>query len=297
MARVTLELENIQGKVLKRLEELKGRPLKKSELKKYNSAYLTISDIAVCHNGESNTSEIQTNRGKTDDAVEHEYKNAFIEKGFDRKIRSRSKEGCIVFFCDPISYVAKDFRDGVIKGVVDVNDPDFEKLFIQMGISKETLDSWASNSKKKDKILSKVARFLRDDLSKNSAEIDGAKMSSSASELMYKLRQLDYDKAVKPSLRKLNDLLPNAIHKLIDIYSQLLLNPNSSNLSLSDDQNFYRKKFSDTISNYPESVNEIYEDIVEQGINRNVKNEITEIISRQTYFWKRPFNNYQEKKI
>ena len=63
MARVTLELENIQGKVLKRLEELKGRPLRKSELKKYNSVYLTISDIAVCHNGESNTSEIQTNRG------------------------------------------------------------------------------------------------------------------------------------------------------------------------------------------------------------------------------------------
>lgn len=72
-----------------------------------------------------------------------------FKKGLDRKTRNRSKEGAIVLFCDPISYVAKDFRDGVIKGSIDVNDSDYENLFLEMGISKEELDEWALNPNEK----------------------------------------------------------------------------------------------------------------------------------------------------
>ena len=284
MARVMFELEDIHNKVLKRLEEIKGRPLNSYELKKYYSDYLTISDIAVCHNGESSLTEVKIDSNKTDKDIENEYVDTFVKNGLDRKTRNRSKEGTIVLFCDPISYVAKDFRDGVIKGVVNVNDPDYEKLFIQMGLTKSELDDWASQPGKKDKIVSRVTRFLRDNLSKNSKGIDGAKMDKSVANLMYDLRQLNYTKSVKPSLRKLNDLLPETTYSLIDTYSQLLVNPNYSKESLSDTQILYRDKFLRTISSYPDRIKNIYSNIVQKGIEENVRKEIEEVINRKIFY-------------
>ena len=283
MSRIIFELEGIHDKTLKRLEEKKGRPLKDSEFKKYYSAYLTISDIAVCHNGEGNLSEVKTNRSKTDKDIEEEYIDTFVKNGLDRKTRNRSKEGAIVLFCDPISYVAKDFRDGVIKGAVNVNDPDYEKLFLQMGISKNELDVWASGSGKKDNIVRRVTRFFRDNLSRNSQGIDGARMDKSTANLMYTLRQLNYDKSIKPSLRKLNDILPEKISKLVDTYSQLLINPDFSVDSFSDTQVLHRNKFLKTISSYPNKVNKMYANIVRQGIEENVRQEIDEVINRQIF--------------
>lgn len=284
MARVIFELEDIHNKVLKRLEEIKGRPLNSYELKKYYSDYLTISDIAVCHNGESSLTEVKIDSNKTDKDIENEYINTFVKNGLDRKTRNRSNEGTIVLFCDPISYVAKDFRDGVIKGVVNVNDLDYEKLFIQMGLTKSELDDWASQPGKKDKIVSRVTRFLRDNLSKNSKGIDGAKMDESVANLMYDLRQLNYTKSVKPSLRKLNDLLPETTYSLIDTYSQLLVNPNYSKESLSDTQILYRDKFLRAISSYPDRIKNMYSNIVKKGIEENVRREIEEVINRRFFY-------------
>ena len=280
MSRIIFELEGIHNKVLKRLEEIKGRPLSPYELKKYYSDYLTISDIAVCHNGEGTLTEVKINANKTDNDIETEYIDTFVKKGLDRKTRNRSKEGTIVLFCDPISYVAKDFRDGVIKGVVNVNDSDYEKLFLQMGLTKSELDAWALQPGKKDKIVSRITRFFRDNLSKNSKGIDGAKMDKPVANLMYALRQLNYTKSVKPSLRKLNDLLPEKLPPLIDSYSQLLINPNYSKESLSDTQILYRNKFLKTTSSYPDKINKIYSIIVQKGIEENVRKEVEEVIHR-----------------
>ena len=280
MSRIMFELEGIHDKVLKRLEEIKGRPLSPYELKKYYSDYLTISDIAVCHNGEGTLTEVKINANKTDNDIETEYIDTFVKKGLDRKTRNRSKEGTIVLFCDPISYVAKDFRDGVIKGVVNVNDSDYEKLFLQMGLTKSELDAWALQPGKKDKIVSRITRFFRDNLSKNSKGIDGAKMDEPIANLMYDLRQLNYTKSVKPSLRKLNDILPEKICTLINTYSQLLIEPNYSKETLSDTQKLYRNKFLKTLSSYPDRINKIYSTIVQKGIEENVREEIEEIINR-----------------
>lgn len=280
MSRIMFELEDIHNKVLKRLEEIKGRNLNSYELKKYYSDYLTISDIAVCHNGEGTLTEVKINADKTDKDIENEYIDTFVKNGLDRKTRNRSKEGTIVLFCDPISYVAKDFRDGVIKGVVDVNNPDYEKLFLQMGLTKDELDTWAMQPGKKDKIVSRITRFFRDNLSKNSKGIDGAKMDKTVANLMYELRQLNYTKSVKPSLRKLNDLLPEKASTLIDNYSQLLINPDYSKEALSDTQILYRDKFLKTTSSYPNKINKIYSTIVKKGIEENVRKEIEEVINR-----------------
>ena len=152
-----------------------------------------------------------------------------------------------------------------------------------MGISKNELDVWASGSGKKDNIVRRVTRFFRDNLSRNSQGIDGARMDKSTANLMYTLRQLNYDKSIKPSLRKLNDILPEKISKLVDTYSQLLINPDFSVDSFSDTQVLHRNKFLKTISSYPNKVNKMYANIVRQGIEENVRQEIDEVINRQIF--------------
>lgn len=282
MVGITLELEGLHSKVIKRMEEKIGKPLSKRKLKSFYSTYLTILDSAVCHNGESNLLEVKTNRSKTDEDIEEEYKNTFFKKGLDRKTRNRSKEGAIVLFCDPISYVAKDFRDGVIKGSIDVNDSDYENLFLQMGISKEELDEWALNpNEKKNKIVKRVTRFFRDDLTFNSKGIDGAKMSPNVGTLMYQLRELNYEKAIKPTLRKLNDILPERTGKLIDSYSSLLVDPTSFENSLED--NSHKQDFLETMNSEDyKRCNETFSEIVHKGIEEYVKKEIDEVIKGES---------------
>jgi len=84
-------------------------------------------DIAAAHNGEGIDYEIVADRDKTIEKMKEQFIKAFTEKGADRKIRSKSVEGTVVRFEDIISYVAKDFRGGVISGIIDVNDKDYEK--------------------------------------------------------------------------------------------------------------------------------------------------------------------------
>ena len=109
-------------------------------------------------------------------------------------------------------------------------------------------------------------------------------MDKSVANLMYDLRQLNYTKSVKPSLRKLNDLLPETTYSLIDTYSQLLVNPNYSKESLSDTQILYRDKFLRTISSYPDRIKNIYSNIVQKGIEENVRKEIEEVINRKIFY-------------
>ena len=211
---------------------MKNRELTKREKKMYNSAFLTISDIAVCHNGEGTQKEVKINRDKTDENVNDEYIRTFFEKGLDRKTKNRTKEGAIVLFCDPISYVAKDFRDGIFKKTVDVDDKDYEKIFIKMGLTKDKLDEWRAEGGKKDKIVAWVTRRLRDDLIQNSQGIDGMRMSKNVAETMYELRSLNYEKSVKPTTRKINEILQQRVEMLIERYSKLYIDYGNSNENL-----------------------------------------------------------------
>lgn len=280
LARLLLEIEGIHQNVLKRIEEKKGRPLTKRELKSYKSAFLSISDIAVCHNGEGGLTEVAINRNKTDKDVEDEYIRTFVEKGLDRKTRNRTKEGAVVLFCDPISYVAKDFRDGIFKKIVNVNDSEYEDLFMRLGLTKEQLDKWSTEGNKKDKIVAWVTRRLRDNLVENSRGIDGIKMERDVASLMYELRRLNYEKAVKPGLRKINDILPERTEQLIDKYSDMLIKYESDetpdDLQLNRYNSKMLKKFT---AKKRDTVEEIYEKIVRQGIAENVKREVDDVLN------------------
>ena len=115
-----------------------------------------------------------------------------------------------------------------------------------MGISKEELDNWALDpNEKKNKIVKRVTRFFRDNLTANSKGIDGARMSPNVGNLMYQLRELNYEKSIKPTLRKLNDILPERTGELIDSYSNLLVEHKSPEEV--SNSNFYKNRFLFTV--------------------------------------------------
>ena len=281
LARLLLEIEGIHNKILNRLAEMKNRELTKREKKMYDSAFLTISDIAVCHNGEGTQKEVKVNRDKTDENVNDEYIRTFFEKGLDRKTKNRTKEGAIVLFCDPISYVAKDFRDGIFKKTVNVDDKDYEKVFIKMGLTKDKLDEWRAEGGKKDKIVAWVTRRLRDDLIQNSKGIDGMRMSKNIAEAMYELRSLNYEKSVKPTTRKINEILQQRVEMLIERFSKLYIDYGNSNENLTLKPCFItmNQKFTDRKS--PE-IEEIYKDIAKRGIRANLEREYDDVLNGET---------------
>lgn len=103
-------------------------------------------------------------------------------------------------------------------------------------------------------------------------------MSKEMADLMYKLRDLNYEKVVKPRTRKIMDVLGERTEKLIDKYSNLLIkyeDPKAQNIEL----NTHTKKMIRRLTmKQPEEVKEININITRKGIESFVRREIDDIL-------------------
>jgi len=281
MSRLKVEEEKIHERTIERLEQKRGRKFTEEELKKYNEYKLIIMDIAAAHNGEGLDCAIKANKNKTAEDMEREFIEGFTVVDSAKKIITKTPEGAIVRFQDPISYVFKDFKDGVISNMIDVNDKEYEEIFIEMGFSKETLDEWAKGTEKKDKIARYGTYILRDNLEQCSRGIDGARMSEKMAKLMYKLRKLNYDKVVKPRTRKIIDILGDRTSNLIDRYAKLLMEYERTNEKPNEMNEFRTGMLRHIKKKQREGekpVHKIYEQITQEGIENFVRSEINEVI-------------------
>ena len=281
MSRLMAEEEKIHERTIERLEQKRGRKFTGEELKKYNEYKLIIMDIAAAHNGEGLDCAIKASKNKTAEDMEREFIEGFTVIGSAKRIVTKTPEGGIVRFEDPISYVFKDFKDGVISNMIDVNDKEYEEIFIAMGFSKDMLDKWAKGTEKKDKIARYGTYILRDNLEQCSRGIDGARMSENMAKLMYKLRKLNYDKVVKPRTRKIIDVLGNRTSDLIDRYAKLLMEYERTNEKPEEMNEFRTGVLRHIKKKQREGENpvyKIYEQITQEGIENFVRIEINEVI-------------------
>ena len=278
LARLVMEEEQLHEKVLERLAQKKGRELTSREKKKYNTYKLIIADIAAAHNGEGADIRIVANPNKTEGDIDREFIETFTKPGTDKKIISKTVEGAIVRFNDPIAYVFKDFRDGVIGKQVDVNDPEYEKIFIEMGIPKEKLDEWGKKPGKKDKIVRAGTYLLRDDLEKNSRGKNGAQMSEELAKLMYKLRDLNYDKVIKPRTRKIIDVIGRNTGALIEKHANELIESNHAE-GYQASTEYTSRMIRNLKEKQPEIVKQIYEKIVREGMEGFIRREVEDVIN------------------
>lgn len=283
LARLVMEEEQVHEKVLERLAQKKGRELTKREISRYNKCKLIISDIAAAHNGEGSDYQVIANMDKTEQQIEDEFIATFTTPGADKKIVSKTPEGAVVRFNDPIAYVFKDFRDGVIGKEIDVNDPAYEEIFIRMGIPKEKLDEWSREPNKKDRIVREGTYLLRDNLTRNSKGINGAKMSKEMAELMYQLRQLNYERVVAPRTRQIIDNIGQNTATLITRYSDKLQEYESNEQSGDNmELNNYEKGMIKSLTKkQTQQTKKIYDKIARQGIKASVEREVDEVINGQ----------------
>jgi len=286
LSELMLLQEQIHEKTVQRLKdeyERKGLKVPKYKLKLWNKTAIDIMDGARCHCGEGTKYDLQTDRTKDNEKEQKEFLESFTKRGANRKSVARTPEGLLVLICDLIDYIPKDHKDGLIRGIIDSNDPDYEEILMKLGITNEELRNWTEQGGKKNKIMYKVKKVFNDALAKASFGRDGISMDDKIAELMFAYRELNYNKAVIPAQQQSAEFLKDAKHQLIDLYSKALVK--IEHMGLEENEvltptmikmiHHMRKK-------QPEKVKKFYAQMVEAGINESLKEEVDEIISNKT---------------
>ena len=81
-----------------------------------------VLDGILCHNGEMLEKRYTPDYDKTPERFMEEYQNCWTIKGYDRKIRAMTLEGCVVRISDVIAYIGRDIEDAIVLGVIKRED-------------------------------------------------------------------------------------------------------------------------------------------------------------------------------
>ena len=83
---------------------------------------LQVLDGILCHNGEILEKRYEPDYDKTKEQFLKEYEMCWKEKGFDKKIRAMTLEGCVVRISDVIAYIGRDIEDAIIVKLIKRED-------------------------------------------------------------------------------------------------------------------------------------------------------------------------------
>lgn len=83
---------------------------------------LQVLDGILCHNGEMLEKKYEPDYGKTKEQFLEEYQKCWTEKGYDKKIRAMTLEGCVVRISDIIAYIGRDIEDAIAVKLIQRED-------------------------------------------------------------------------------------------------------------------------------------------------------------------------------
>ena len=81
-----------------------------------------VLDGILCHNGEMLEKRYVPDYEKTKEQFIEEYEKCWTVKGYDRKIKAMTLEGCVVRISDIIAYIGRDIEDAIILGLLKRED-------------------------------------------------------------------------------------------------------------------------------------------------------------------------------
>lgn len=114
--------ENIINKVLVAIEKKEPNMTQERKDEIVKDIWY-IFDIAISHNGEGKDRVIYYNPNKTVEDIKNDKNRCYTEAGYDRKIRSATKEGAVIAWADKLCYIRTDIQDGVNLGILtEFND-------------------------------------------------------------------------------------------------------------------------------------------------------------------------------
>jgi len=83
---------------------------------------LQVLDGILCHNGEILEKKYEPDYNKTKEQFLEEYKNCWIHKGYDKRLRAMTLEGCVVRISDVIAYIGRDIEDAIVVNLIKTED-------------------------------------------------------------------------------------------------------------------------------------------------------------------------------
>ena len=83
---------------------------------------LQVLDGILCHNGEILEKRYEPDYQKTKEQFLEEYEKCWTEKGYDKKIKAMTLEGCVVRISDVIAYIGRDIEDAIIVNLIKRED-------------------------------------------------------------------------------------------------------------------------------------------------------------------------------
>ena len=133
---------------------------------------LQVLDAIMCHNGELLCDHYQPQK-KTKEDFFSEYKRSYDEKGFVKKLRPMTLEGCVVRISDVIGYIGRDLEDAIRLGIIKTSD-----------IPNNILTTLGSTN-------SEIVNTIVTDVIKNSKDKPYIKMSDNVYQAMIELKEFN----------------------------------------------------------------------------------------------------------
>lgn len=101
---------------------------------------LQVLDGILCHNGEILEKRYEPDYHKTKEQFLEEYNKCWTEKGYDKKIKAMTLEGCVVRIADVIAYIGRDIEDAIIVNLIKREDIPEEIVSILGNTNSQIID-------------------------------------------------------------------------------------------------------------------------------------------------------------
>ena len=278
LATIQLEIGDVYNKAVEIYKQMKGiDKLTKKQEEQCRKTYIDIINGIIAHDGEGSENISKVREGQTEQSIWEDIVKCFTVKNYHRTIKPRTPEAAIVRFSDLVSYIPDDHRDAIIKGIVEANDTSYEEALIKLGIPEERLEEWRFDPKKKDKMHDAATMLLMQILAENSYGAKGAKIREDLAKAMYEYRELNYHNAVERSATRYDEIVTEKRNELMDRYTDLLIRRDSGKANVKQGGE-RRKKFRSSIDNQSNKVRRIHIEIMKQGTENFVINEIEDCI-------------------
>ncbi len=185
-----------------------------------------VLDGILCHNGEMLEKKYEPDCNKTIEQFLDEYNKCWTVKGYDRKIRAMTLEGCVVRISDVIAYIGRDIEDAITLGYLKREEIP-EKITSVLGntnshIIDNLVQDLLENSYGKPylEFSDRVFEALKELMEFNYSHIYNSPIKAETEERSKKIFELLFDKYREDLNNKTGDIYTDFFLKMPESYTK-----------------------------------------------------------------------------
>jgi dGTPase len=185
-----------------------------------------VLDGILCHNGEMLEKKYEPDYKKTIPQFIEQYNNCWNIKGYDKKIRAMTLEGCVVRISDVIAYIGRDIEDAILLGLIKREDIPESITSVLGNTNAQIIDNLVkdlmehSYGKSYLEFSDRVFEALKELMDFNYKNIYNNPVKSETEERSIKLFRMLYDKYVEDLENKRGYIYEEYYKKMSQTYTE-----------------------------------------------------------------------------